>query len=583
VEPESPLRQAAILLLECAIRIAPEDTRDWGQAIRGELDYVEGRFAALRWSLGGAGVLARHAVAALFMPGRHDVPLGEGLFARNVSLRKVALVMSAAFVLASLIFFAAPPFRQGLRVSLAAWDELIDANAARSQARLERLAERAHVRADPEGLAFAAVRLDDEGEAARSAEDAVRLDPGFVWVYAAVAARHPELAASRAWIPQLEKSDPENALPYLIAAESIDIANAALGAPLVGAQHGAATRAAPASGAWQNAMASAFASPKFDDYLGRLAELDRDVVPRYGFDDPYTVLSAEGAFLLWDWGAGVPSYAVANSRQFAKSLLDSGQELESRGERGRAVEKYWTVARFGQVIDSQAHTDFERRCGMTLQAMAYQRLQALSAKQGDEGEAALFGYLVGKFGSAASMDKSSEGARLFGLETSRRNALVLQISSLTALVCCALVLAALLIVLVAGRVLALGARASRPGVAPAALRARSRATALAVAGAFGMFLSSASIYLTYRPYWYIFQRAILKGDRSQLRDLGDFLVATQMTLSGTTPGSVRYLKVPVYFWAAVILLAIIGLILILMRHLRSRPRIDAPRHSAHAP
>jgi len=132
-------------------------------------------------------------------------------------------------------------------------------------------------------------------------------------------------------------------------------------------------------------------------------------------------------------------------------------------------------------------------------------------------------------------------------------------------------------------VVALGARTSSPHIAPAALRARSRATALAVAGAFGMFLSSASIYLTYRPYWYIFQRAILNGDRSQLRDLGDFLVATQMTLSGTVPGSIRYLKVPVYFWSAVILLGIIGLILILLRYLRSRPRIDAPRHSAHAP
>lgn len=577
MEPESPLRQAAILLLECAIRIAPEDTRDWGQAMRGELDYVEGRFAALRWSLGGAGVLAKHAIAALFMPGRHDVPRGEGLFARNVSLRKVALAIGAAFLLASLIFFAAPPFRQGLRVSLAAWDELIDANAGRSQARLERLAERAHVWADPEGLAFAAVRLDDAGEAARRAEDAVRLDPGFVWVYAAVAVRHPELAASRGWIPQLEKWDPQNALPYLIAAESVDIR---LRDKYAG-QRPAGWPRPEDDPAWQNAMAAAFASPKFDDYLGRLADLDRAVVPRYGLDDPYTVLSAEGAFLLWDWGAGVPSYAVANSRQFAKSLLDSGPELESRGERGPAVEKYWAVARFGQVIDSQARTEYEHHMGTRLQAMAYGRLQALSEKQGDAGEAALFGYLVSKFGSAASTDKSSVGARLFGLETSRRNALVLQISSLTALVCCALVVAALLILLIAGRVLALGTRSSPPRQPAAPLRARSRATALAVAGAFGLFLSSASIYLTYRPYWYIFQRAILNGDRSQLRDLGDFLVATQFTLSETT--HIRYLKLPVYFWTAVILLGITGLILILLRHLWSRPRIEAPRHSAHAP
>lgn len=563
MEPQSPLRQAAILLLECAIRIAPEDTRDWGQAMRGELDHVEGRFAPLRWSLGGASVLVKHTIAAILMPGPHDIPLGDGLFARNVSLRKVALVAGAAFVLASLIFIAAPPFRQGLRVSLAAWSELIGANAGRSQARLQTLAERAHVHADPEGLAFAAVRLDDADEAARRAEDAVRLDPAFIWVYAAVAVRHPEVAARRGWIAQIEKWDPQNALPYLIAASSIDL------------DLGAHRDAPLQPDAWQSAMASAFAAPKFDDYLDRLTDLDREVVPRYGFDDPYDVLGQEDA--------GLPSHAFSDAQQFAEGLVESGRTLEAQGSSKQAVEKYWAVARFGQVIDSQAHTDSERRSGTALQSMAYQRLEVLSEKQGDGGEAALFGYLVAKFAPAARRDSSISGARLFGLETSRRNALVLQISSLTALVCGALVVAALLILFVASRVVALGARASRPYVAPAALRARSWATALAFAGGFGMFLSSASIYLTYRPYWYIFQRAILNGDRSQLRDLDDFLLATQVTLSGTKPDSVRYLKVPVYFWTAVILLGIIGLILILFRHLRSRPRIRASRHSAHAP
>jgi hypothetical protein len=125
--------------------------------------------------------------------------------------------------------------------------------------------------------------------------------------------------------------------------------------------------------AWQSAMAAAFASPEFDDYLDRSRELDRRVVSRYGFNDPYELLSGEQY--------GLPSYAFSDSQRFAKSLLQSGRELEARGDRKGAAEKYWAVARFGQVMDSQVHTEV----GTPLQAMAYKELQVLSAKEGNSG------------------------------------------------------------------------------------------------------------------------------------------------------------------------------------------------------
>ena len=48
---ETPLRHAANTLLESAIRIAPPDTREWGQAMREELRYVEGPWAAVMWAV----------------------------------------------------------------------------------------------------------------------------------------------------------------------------------------------------------------------------------------------------------------------------------------------------------------------------------------------------------------------------------------------------------------------------------------------------------------------------------------------------------------------------------------------------
>jgi hypothetical protein len=100
------------------------------------------------------------------------------------------------------------------------------------------------------------------------------------------------------------------------------------------------------------------------------------------------------------------------------------------------------------------------------------------------------------------------------------------------------------------------------------------ATVVTLAGAVGLLLSSATIYLTYRPYWYIFQRAILNGDRSQTRDFRDFLMATHV-LPGVAPHSYLSVNFQFYFWAGVILLGVAGLVLILLRHLLGRPRANA--------
>jgi hypothetical protein len=385
---ETHLRHAATVLLESAIRIAPPDTREWGQAMCGELSYVEGNWAAVMWALGGATVMAKHALISLLIPGRRGqvITPDGGLFTKNVSLRKAVLVTAAGFILAALLFFAAPPFRQALRLSLTAWNELFHVTARDGQPRLRTLAKQAEARHDPEGLVFAAVRLADASESARLAEEAVQLDPNLIWVYAAVAVRHPELAEIREWVPKLERWDPKNALFHLITAESIDIDLVIKASKLTPKEFKNELESDPAL---QAAMAAAFGSPKFDDYLNRLRELDTRVVRRYSFNDPYEVLRGEEA--------DVPSYAWCDSERFAKSVLQSGQDLEAKGDRKGAVEKYWSVARFGQTIESKGHTDAEYDLGLSLQIGAYKQLQKLSEKGGNANEAALFAYLARSF------------------------------------------------------------------------------------------------------------------------------------------------------------------------------------------
>jgi ABC-type transport system involved in multi-copper enzyme maturation permease subunit len=135
-----------------------------------------------------------------------------------------------------------------------------------------------------------------------------------------------------------------------------------------------------------------------------------------------------------------------------------------------------------------------------------------------------------------------------------------------------------LMVVAAAMLIASSRRGGRPGVP----RSRPLATVVALTSAMGLLLSSATIYLTYRPYWYIFQRAILNGDRSQARDLRHFLAAIR-GLPGLKPGSYLPRNLPVYFWAGVTLLGVIGLVLILLRHFLGRPRANRLQHNPRVP
>jgi len=125
---------------------------------------------------------------------------------------------------------------------------------------------------------------------------------------------------------------------------------------------------------------------------------------------------------------------------------------------------------------------------------------------------------------------------------------------------------------------------SRRGAAQAAERAKPVATIVVLTSALGLLFSSVTLYLTYRPYWYIFQSAVLNGDRAQSRDLQEFLISTQM-LPGIPhchnvlldallySGSPSFLF---YVWAGVTLLGVISLALIVLRHILGRPHARAP-------
>jgi hypothetical protein len=56
-------RKLAVKLLEVVVRYAPEQSREWASAMLAELDFIEGDWPALFWSLGSAAAIARHAAS----------------------------------------------------------------------------------------------------------------------------------------------------------------------------------------------------------------------------------------------------------------------------------------------------------------------------------------------------------------------------------------------------------------------------------------------------------------------------------------------------------------------------------------
>jgi hypothetical protein len=368
-------RRFAILLLRLAIWIAPHNTREWGHAMISELNHVEGNWSALIWSIGGAGVLAKHAILAAILPGAHrrTISSASELFDKEGPMRKTTLAVIASRVLASLLFFLVPVFRQAFRVSLAQWHDVLHVKLSfgypGSDPELDALAKKAEQNHDAEALAFVAVRHPNEIQRGHFADEAVHLDPNLTWVYA-IADTWDLPSAEIDRVSTLKQWDPENALPYLIAAQRI-------GVTVTHRKEFPLGRVKENPG-WEKAMDAAFQSPRLDSYLDRQKQLDQRVLSRYRLDDPFRVVSDESWY-------GFPSYGIWYCSLYAQSLLESGQTLESRGDRQAAFEKYLAVARFGQMMGGDG-TFFIRK----QLKEAYRRLGALSQMEGNKAAVAFW-------------------------------------------------------------------------------------------------------------------------------------------------------------------------------------------------
>jgi hypothetical protein len=532
------------LLLRFGIWIAPHDTLDWGQGMLSELNHVQGNWAALIWAVGGAGVLAKHALLSLIFPSRNrpTIPSGGNLFSKEGPMRKLALAITTACVIASLLFFVAPVFRQAFRVSLLPWQIVYETDYHRLSPELQSIVKKAEQDHDAEALAFVAFRHPQSSESTRLADEAVRLDPNLIWVYAIVAVRASSLPEIDRWVPALERFDPQNALPHLIAAETIDIDQVLRG----NVPH----RVEDEPPAWQSAMAAAFKSAKLDIYSSQRKGLDRRVLIRYHVGDP--ALIAEDA-----WFYGLPSYGVSDASRYAELVLASAQVLEVRGETKAAAEKYLAIAHFGDLLSRDVRLFF---CEQTQQA--YTRLAALAAKSSRPEEAAFYAFLADRERQTQAQESSSRYHGFSHNQVARWDADLARRSGVVMLLSGALLLTIVFAVFLRSRSLRLSS--FRPG---------RLAIALGVSSSAAFLVSSVVLRLSYQPYAQILQHFIRDGDETGFTNLRDFLGHAYAPIgSGWLTPRQDYAS---YFWFAVLVLCSLALLAAVLRYFQARPRANA--------
>jgi hypothetical protein len=554
--PAALPRTIAIALLRIALRIAPHDTLDWGHAMLNELNHVEGDWSALIWSLGGAGVLAKHAVLAFIFPGTHrrTVSTASELFEKEGPMRKTTLAVIASCVAGSLLFFAAPVFRQAFQVSLAQWHNVFHVTESfgypSPDPELDALAKKAEQNHDAEALAYAAVRYPNAIQRARFADEAVHFDPNLTWVYAVSGTAYLSPSEIDRRVSLLEQWDPQNALPHLFAAQKI-------GAPVVYSKEFPLGKLEQ-SPAWEKEMNAAFQSPKLDTYLDRQNQSDHRVLSRYRLDDPFQAASGDDRY-------GFPNYGVGECSLYAQSLLESGKSLESRGDRKAAFEKYLVVARFGQMISIDNEFIFLIRKEMK---EAYGRLAALSQTEGNGEAASFYTSLADQFDKAADKRRLLLRTRIQGSDVSLWNAFLVRLSGMLMLTCALLLLVCAVGIVVRSRSLRLSS-----------LHPSRLTLALGFGAAVGSLLSSAVLFVSYWPYSELLQRFLSKGDDSGMSELSAFLSDAQRPLgSRYSLGTwiVSSSMMVFYFWLAVTIVCALALLIAVFRHYQTRPHTHAP-------
>ena len=292
--------------------------------------------------------------------------------------------MSLLFLVWSVAFFFVPDFRQALQgpilgASLEHSLEWLQRAGALPRHTLEDAIRKAEAGRDAKALAFASMHPPGGAEdGVRLAGEAVALDPQFTWifpkVYLGLESDQRKNPDTKTFLKRLEVWDPDNAVPYLFEGGQI-MEERGDHFPSYLDLEGIAQETE-----WRGVMQKAFAAPRYDSYVQREFDLERQWLLENNLAKPATVLLMTSAY---------PIPNLMNIRMYSNLLVKKlGKEAEAAGHEAEAMSYYWTVAHMGERMHLNGMSLIEKLIGAAIEKDAYDRLIPLLRRNGQADQAA---------------------------------------------------------------------------------------------------------------------------------------------------------------------------------------------------
>ena len=247
---------------------------------------------------------------------------------------------------------------------------------------------------DPQLLALLSLLSDDDAERLRLSEEAIEKDPSLTWLDYEQSLLPANDLTKQTYLPagrleRLQKWDPQNAVPHLLAAEIISkpARREAFDAAMRGSHIVWEERLAQ-DPRWLSEMSAAFSSPKYDSYTTQTIELIQNVRSKFPVGDPDIAL-----FVLTR--KRIVQFDVL--RVYANMLMDRGAAHVKAGNSKEAIASYSQVLQFSQRMMLGRELPIGEYFAQGMGEKACEKLLALYESTGRKNEASLVSFQLAQW------------------------------------------------------------------------------------------------------------------------------------------------------------------------------------------
>ena len=279
-------------------------------------------------------------------------------------------LFTAGALLAAALILSLPLGRQAVTTVRDSWtwfwsDTRQEASIQRT---LNKLAVRAEKENDAATLAFVALRTDDPARYAALADRVVSQNPDFVWLYGA--ARPLGTQPQQQRLERLHASDPDNAVPVLLAADAVAQSAEDQKKPAT-TKDREALLASDLN--WIALMDQAFRAPRYDSYLQRHFQLAGGVWKRERYLPPSVVIEEL-------WTGVIPN--LMNLRMFSDIQTSEAGKAAAAGDWNKAERLLSEVDSFGERVEAANSTIIEKLIALAISRIANQERVKLYTNAG---------------------------------------------------------------------------------------------------------------------------------------------------------------------------------------------------------